>query len=371
MKRDPAINAATDTESGHPHAVTERRDRTGTLTRRVNTARSVGTATDVRRARWSGVCALLATAAALAFGAAPVQAAWPERPVTIVVPYAPGGAADALARVVAQGLAQDLGTSVVVDNRPGASGSIGAAFVARAKPDGYTVLYDATPLSINPHLYGKLPYERSQLAPLSLISLMPNVLVVPVNSPYKDVAGLVETARAQPGKLNFASGGSGTVQRMAGELFRQRLDLDMVHVPYRSGGPAIADVMAGQVDFMFGTLAATSPLIASRKLRALAIGAEERAKLLPDVPTVAETVAPGYKAYEWNGVFVPAGTPDDITARLQRAFAQTLRTPDVSKRFTDIGAQPVGSTAEEFAKFLDGEDDTWGDVVRKGGIKAD
>ena len=264
--------------------------------------------------------------AACALAAAVAQAAFPERPITLVVPYAPGGA-DAAARLLATRMGARLGTSIIVDNRPGASGTIGASQVAKARADGYTVLYDATPFSINPHLFAKLPYARSALQPLSLVLLMPNVVVVKADSPVRSVADLAARAKAQPGKINFASGGSGTVQRLAAELFRQRLELDMVHVPYKSGGPAIADVMGGQVDFMFGTMAATYPLVTGGKLRALAVAAPQRSARLPDVPTVSETVIPGYEAYEWNGIFLPTGTPEPVAARLHQALSGCCRKP--------------------------------------------
>ncbi|WP_427911394.1 Bug family tripartite tricarboxylate transporter substrate binding protein [Ramlibacter sp. MMS24-I3-19] len=317
------------------------------------------------RTRRSLVAACALAAASLA------HAAWPDRPVTIVVPYAPGGAADALARVLAAKMGPRLGTSVIVDNRAGASGTIGAAYVAKAQPDGYTVLYDATPYSINPHLFPKMPYAANALQPLSLVSLAPNILIVKADSSYKDVKDLIAKAKAQPGKVNFASGGSGTVQRLASELFRQKLNLDMVHVPYKSGGPAITDVMGGQVDFMFSTVAASSPLVDSGKLRALAISSPRRSPRLPNVPTVAETVIPGYEVYEWNGVFVPAGTPPEVAGRLQKAVAESLQDPEVKKRFDDVGAQAVGSTPAEFADYLKKEDAKWGEVVRKGNIKLD
>lgn len=309
--------------------------------------------------------------AAVALAAGLAQAAFPERPITIVVPYAPGGAADAVARVIATRMGEKLGSSVIVDNKPGASGTIGESFVAKAPADGYTMLYDATPYSINPHLFPKMPYASTALQPLSLVLLAPNVLIVKADSPFKNVGDLVAKAKAQPGKLNFASGGSGTVQRLAAELFRQQLGLDMVHVPYKSGGPAIADVMGGQVDFMFGTVAATYPLVSGGKLRALAVSAPERSKLLPDVPTVAESAIPGYEAYEWNGVFLPAGTPAPIAAQLQQALAAVLKEDEVRQRLTDLGAQPIGSTPAEFATFLKKEDAKWGGVVKKGNIQLD
>ena len=303
--------------------------------------------------------------------AAGVAHAFPERPITIVVPYAPGGAADAVARVVATRLGAKLGGSVIVDNKAGASGTIGASFVAKAPADGYTMLYDATPHSINPHLFPKMPYAANALQPLSLVLLAPNVLIVKSDAPYKNVGELIAKAKAQPGKINFASGGSGTVQRLAAELFRQQLGLDMVHVPYKSGGPAITDVIAGQVDFMFGTVAATYPHVSGGKLRALAVSAPERSKRLPDVPTVAEAAIPGYEAYEWNGVFLPAGVPAPIATKLQQALQDVLKEDEVKQRLADLGAQPVGSTPSDFAAFLKKEDAKWGEVVKKGNIKLD
>lgn len=299
------------------------------------------------------------------------HAAYPERPITIVVPYAPGGAADALARLVAQKMGAKLGASVIVDNKAGASGTIGAGFVAKAQPDGYTVLYDTTPYSINPHLMPKMPFAADALKPLSLVSLIPNVLIVKADSPLKDVKQLIAKAKAEPGKVNFASGGGGTVQRLASELFAQRLGLNMVHVPYKSGGPAITDVMGGQVDFMFSTVTAASPHIAAGKLRGLVISSPRRSPKLSDVPTVAEAVIPGYEVYEWHGMFVPAGTPDAVASKLQAAIVDVLNDEEVKKRFNELGADPVGSTSAQFAEYLKKEDAKWSEVVRKGNIKAD
>lgn len=299
------------------------------------------------------------------------HAAFPDRVVTIVVPYTPGGAADALARVVAARLTVKLGSTVIIDNRAGASGTIGANYVARSAPDGYTVLYDATPYSINRHVFARMPFAADALRPVSLVSQTPNVLIVRKDAPFKDLADLIAQSKARPGKVTFASGGGGTVQRMAAELFRQKLDLDMVHVPYRSGGPAITDVVGGQVDFMFGTISATTPLVQSDKLRALAITSQKRAPTLPEVPTVAETVIPGFEVYEWNGLFVPSRTPDEVVTKLQSALAEVLREDEVKKRFSDLGALPVGSTPAQFADYLKKEDARWGDVVRKGNIQLD
>jgi tripartite-type tricarboxylate transporter receptor subunit TctC len=310
-------------------------------------------------------------AAGCAFAAVAAHAAFPDRPITIVVPYSPGGAADAVARVVASHLSTKLGTGVIVDNKPGASGTIGAGYVAKAAPDGYTVLYEATPHSINPHLFSKMPYTPDALEPLSEVLEIPNVLIVRPDSPYKTVQDLVAQAKAHPGRVNFASGGSGTVQRMAAEMFRQKLNLDMVHVPYKSGGPAITDVMSGQVDFMFGTIAATAPLVKSGKLRALAITSPNRSELLPSVPTVSETEIPGFEAVEWHGMFVPKGTPAPVVDKLHGALAEVLKEPEVKQRFAALGATPIGSTPAAFATFLKKEDEKWGEVVRKGKITLD
>ena len=303
--------------------------------------------------------------------ASPARAEYPERPITLIVPYTPGGAADALARTLGKKMGEQLGTTVVVDNRAGASGTIGVGLAAQAAADGYTVLYDATPSSINPHLFAKLPYSPEALQPVSLISLTPNMVIVPANSPFKSIDDLIAAAKAKPGSLNFASGGAGTVQRLASELFRQRLSLDMVHVGYKSGGPAIADVTGGQVDFMFATVAASYPLVSAGKLRALAISAPERAARLPDVPTVAETVIPGFEVYEWNGVLVPARTPAAIVETLHQAIAESLKDPAVRRHFDDLGARIVGSTPAEFGDFLKTESGKWAEVIRIGNIRLD
>ncbi len=322
------------------------------------------------RSRRSVIAGAAAALASLSLMTA-AHAAYPERVITMVVPYSPGGAADALARVVATRLGAKLGATVIVDNRAGASGTIGAGFVAKAPADGYTMLYDATPYSINPHMFPKMPFASGALKPLSLVSQTPNVLVVGAGSPFKDVKDLIAQAKAKPGKINFASGGAGTVQRLAAELFRQQLGLDLVHVPYKSGGPAITDVAGGQVDFMFGTVSATAPLVQGGKLRALATSSPQRSPMLPAVPTVAESVIPGYEVFEWNGVFLPAATPEAVVTRLSQALMDVMKEDEVKKRFTDLGAQPIGSTPAQFADYLRKEDVRWAEVIRKGNITLD
>ncbi len=312
--------------------------------------------------------AALATTGAFSLSA---LAAFPDKPITMVVPYPPGGAADAVARILAARMGPKLGTTVVVENRAGATGTIGESYVAKAPADGYMMVYVATPYSINPYIYPRMPYTQDQLQPLSLVMFAANALVVNANSPYKTAGELIAKAKEQPGKLSYASGGSGTVQRMATEMFRQRLNLDMVHVPYKGGGPAIIDVTGGQIDFMFATVAATSPLIKSGKLRALAVTSAERSPLLPDVPTVAEAHAPGYTAVEWNGILVPAKTPKTIVDQLNKAVVDSINEPEVQARLKEMGLKPVGSSPAEFTSFIKAENDKWENVVKTGNIKAD
>jgi len=316
---------------------------------------------------------LLATALVLVSIVAPRLAwsAFPERPITLLVPYSPGGAADNFARLLAQQLGAQLKVSVIVENRPGASGTIGTAQVAKSASDGYTLLYSATPYAINPHLFASLPYAKSALQPLTLVALIGNVLAVPATSPYQTVEDLITEARAQPGKINYASGGSGTLQRMAAELFRQRLQLDMVHVPYKSGALAISGLMGSQTDFTFATVVSAAPLAKSGRLRVLGVTSARREPLLPDVPTLAETVIPDYAVYEWHGVFLPAGVSEDVTATLHQALVAALRAGDMQKRLSDVGAQVIASTPTEFADFLAKEDAQWAEVVRGGNIRLD
>jgi tripartite-type tricarboxylate transporter receptor subunit TctC len=299
------------------------------------------------------------------------NAAFPERPITLVVPYAPGGAADAVARLLAARMGPKLGTNVIVENRAGATGTIGEAYVAKAPADGYTLVYVATPYAINPYIYPRLPYMPDALQPLSLVMFAANALVVRADSSFKTAGELFAKAKDEPGRLSYASGGSGTVQRMAAEMLRQRLLLDMVHVPYKSGGPAITDVAGGQVDFMFATIPATLPLIKAGKLRALAVTSTQRSKLMPDIPTVGESHAPGYQAVEWNGILLPTNTPKAIVDLLNKAIVDSINEPEMQQRLNDMGLQPVGSSSAEFASFIKAENEKWEKVVKTGNIKAD
>lgn len=312
---------------------------------------------------------LAALAAACAF--APAQAAWPDKPISIVVPYAPGGTADALARVVAQHLQTRLKTTVVVLNKAGASGVIGEGEVARAPADGYTVLYDATPLAINPHLQ-KLPYDPDKdLQPLTLVAVTPMLVAVPKNSPYKTLADLIKAAKQAPGKLTFGSGGQGTVQYMGAELFAQKAGIQMTHVPYKSGGPFIQAILSGEIDLGFGNVPALTPHVKSGMVRPLAITSGARHPGYPDVPTIGESAVKGYEVYEWNGLFVPAGTPADVTNRLHAAVRDVMALPEVKERFEALGSRIVASSPEEFRKFLAAERTRWAETVKAAGIKKE
>ncbi|MBF9265250.1 tripartite tricarboxylate transporter substrate binding protein [Paracidovorax cattleyae] len=312
---------------------------------------------------------LAAAFAALAHGA--VRAApYPEQPITLVVPFSAGGGADNAARILAKGLGEVSGQSVIVDNKPGASGSIGGAAVARARPDGYTVLFDASSFAINPALR-KLPFDPARdLVAVSQIISVPNILVVAPSSPYNTLPDFLAAARAKPGKLTYASYGPGSLAQMAVELLRIDAKFDAVHVPYKGGAPAIMDVMGGQVDVYFANAASSLSYVKSGKLKALAVSSAARMKELPSVPTVQEAGIKGYQVKEWNGLFVPAGTPPAVIARLQELSQKALALPDVRSSLDALGLAPVGSSAAEFQNFVNAERKRWDTVVKTNGITA-
>lgn len=313
--------------------------------------------------------AILALAAAC--GIAPAFAAWPDKPISLVVPYAPGGTADALARLLAQHLGPRLKTTVVVLNKAGASGVIGQGEVARAPADGYTVLYDATPLSINPHLQ-KLPYDpEKDLLPLTLVAVTPMLVAVPKSSPYTTLADLIKAGKQSPGKLTFGSGGQGTVQYMGAELFAQKAGLRLTHVPYKSGGPFIQAILSGEIDLGFANVPALTAHVKSGMVRPLAITAGARSPGHPDVPTIGEAAVKGYEVYEWNGLFVPAGTPAEIVRALQAAVRDVMALPEVKERFDALGSRIVASSPEDFRQFLAAERVRWGETVKAAGIKKE
>jgi len=310
--------------------------------------------------------------AALSFSFPAYSQPYPVKPIRIIVTYPAGGGADAMARLVAPKLSEALGQPVLVENRGGASGTIAAEQVAKSSPDGYTLMLDATNHAVNPSLYPKLPYDPERaFAPVTLLALFPNMLVVHPNFPAASVSDLIKKIKAEPGKIAFASSGNGSAQHLAGELFRQRANLDMVHVPYKGGGPALIDVMAGQVPMYFGNMASALPHVKNGKLKALAVTGGKRSAAAPDLPTVAESGMPGYQVYEWNAIFAPAGTPGAIVNRLQAEIAKVVKIPEVRERMLALGGEIVASSPAELGAWVREQTASWAKVVRDGNIKLE
>ncbi|GAB1575183.1 tripartite tricarboxylate transporter substrate binding protein [Bordetella petrii] len=311
-------------------------------------------------------------AAAALLGAAPAAlAGYPERPVTWVVPFPPGGAMDNIARTLGEAMGRQLDTSFVVENRAGAGGNIGAAMVARAKPDGYTILIVANGMAVNPALYPSLNYDpQADFAPISLLAVVPNVLVTnPQRTGATSVADVIAKARAKPGAYTYASAGVGTSIHLAGELFVSMAGIDMLHVPYKGSGPAVSDLLGGQVDYMFDSITSAKPHIQSGKLTALAVTTAKRSAALPDVPTVAEAGLPGYELTPWFAAFAPAGTPPEIIAKLNAAMRQALADPKVKDTLDAIGAEPIGGSPEELKAYLAKETEQGRKLVEERNIK--
>jgi tripartite-type tricarboxylate transporter receptor subunit TctC len=316
----------------------------------------------------------LAAAAALAQPATEAHAqTYPSKHVRLVVGFAPGGPADVIARIVGQKLAESLKQPVVVENRPGAGGTIGAAAVASSPPDGYTILFVTSGHAGSAALYSKLPYDSiKSFAPVVALVQTPVVVVVNSASQYRSIKDLVGAARATPGKLNYGAGGGGaTLTNLAAEALRSGAKLDVVAVPYKGSGPALTALMGGEIDFAFDTVSGAIGQVKSGKLRALAVTSKQRSSALPDVPTVAETVLPGFEVIGWFGILAPAGTPAPIVDRLNRDLNAILQTPETKDRLKDLGTEPLGGTPAEFGKLVESETARWGEVIRKLGIKAD
>ncbi len=310
---------------------------------------------------------------ALAATALPMAswAAWPDRPLRLVVPYSAGGGADNAARIVAQRMGELLGQPVVIDNKPGAGGVIGADAVAKAAPDGYTVLFDASAFVVNGALR-KLPFDpQKDFIPVSLVVTAPQILVVSAQSPYKTHADLIAAARKSPRKLTYASAGAGTASHLAAELMNEEAGIELLHVPYKGGAPALTDVMTGAVDCYFGNAASTLQHVTGGKLRAIAVTSRDRLKALPEVPTLSQSGMPRYEVLEWNGLFLPKKTPPDVVERVAKAVAAALTDPKVRERLVQAGVIPVGDTPNEFAKFIDRESTRWQGLVKTRGIKLD
>ena len=302
-------------------------------------------------------------------GTASAQAAYPARPVRVVIPYPPAGGADTVGRILFQKLGEMWGAQFVIDNRGGAGGTIAAAAVAKAERDGYTIMYDATAHSVNPSLYANLPYDTvKDFQPVFLAALVTNLLVVNKSVEVKTVADIIALAKATPGGLEWASSGNGTVQHLALEMFKRRADIQLNHVPYRGGGLVLNDLIGGQVKFYFSNAAASIGHVQSGTLKCIAHTGKGRLATLPDVPAVAETL-PGFEAYEWHGVFAPSGTAPEIIAKLNGGLNAVAQQPDVIARLKQLSVETRANTPEECRAFVASETEKWGKVVREGNIK--
>jgi tripartite-type tricarboxylate transporter receptor subunit TctC len=297
---------------------------------------------------------------------------WPARPVRIIVPFPPGGSADLLPRAVSEKLAERWGQPVIVENRPGAAGNIGADAVFRAEPDGYTLLSaPPPPLVINRLLYQKLSYDSSQFVPISVIGAIPNVLLVHPKLGVSSVEELISLARNHPGKLNYASQGSGTTSHLTAELFKAMAGgLQITHIPYKGTAPALTDLLGGQVDMMCDNLGVSLPHVRSGKLRALAVASRKRFAALPDVPALAE-VLPGFESLAWFGIVAPPKTPAAIAEKVAAGVADAIRQPDVLKRLGELSAEPMGLSPAETGAFMRQEAERWGAIIRSAGVKVD
>ncbi|TFZ05718.1 tripartite tricarboxylate transporter substrate binding protein [Ramlibacter henchirensis] len=308
----------------------------------------------------------------LTFAVGAAHAQFPNKPIRLILSTSPGGGADVTARLIAPKLSEGLGQNVVVENRPGASGMIAGEYVARQPADGYTILLDITTHAVNPALYPKMPYEPlKDLVPVTQVMQAPNVLVVHPSVPVNNVREFIAYAKGQTPPLAVASSGNGSAQHLAAEMFKMRTGLDLVHVPYKGGGPALADVVAGQVPVFFALLSSATPHIKAGRLKPLAVTGSTRAQSMPELPTIAEAGLSGYEIYDFNGLFLPARTPPEIVQRWQREVARVLAMPEIRERFAALGTEPVGSTPQAFEAFLRSEITKWTKVVKDANIKVE
>jgi tripartite-type tricarboxylate transporter receptor subunit TctC len=298
---------------------------------------------------------------------------YPNKPIRLIVPFPPGGGNDVIARLIAQKLSDRFGQQVVVDNKAGANGIVGLQALMQSPADGYTLAVAAAgPMAVNPSLYDKLPYDPTKdFSPITNLVNYPLLLVVHPSVPVKTTLDLVNLAKAKPQQLFFASPGSGNSGHLAGELFNTMAHVQTVHVPYKGQGPALADLLTGQVQMLYSSIPSVLPQVRSGQLNALAVGSAKRLPSLPDIPTIAETGVPGYEAYSWVGIVAPAKTPKAIVTRLNQEIVDILKQKDVAEKLNQQGALPVGDTPEQFAAYIKTEIDKWGAVVRAANIKAD
>lgn len=327
--------------------------------------------TPLRRRARIAVPALFALGLLAAGAGANAASAFPQKPVRIVVPFAPGGGTDLIARTLGQEMSKDLGQPVLIENKPGAGTIIGTDTVAKAAPDGYTLVMASFAHAVNPSLQPKLPFANDRaFAPVILVGRGPNVLVVPPSSPFKTVQDVLAAARANPGKLTYASQGAGTSAHLAGEMFDNLAKVKTVHVPYRGAGPAMTDLMGGQVDLFFGTAAAVAPFVDRGQLRALAVTSAQPSAAFKGLPTIGASV-PGYAVESWYGLYAPAGTPKDVIARLNAAARKAARSPDFAQRVEQEGLNVSAGDPAELDTYVRGEEARWARIVKENGIKAD
>jgi tripartite-type tricarboxylate transporter receptor subunit TctC len=329
------------------------------------------------KSRWNLCIRLMAAGGLLGLAAAAggaIAQPFPNKAIKIVIPAAPGGGADIVGRLIGPRLSERLGQPVVMDYRPGAGGITATEFAAKAPADGYTLLmgYIGT-LGVYPGLYKTLSYDPPRdFVPVAFLAAIPSILVVHPSVPANSVAELIALAKAKPGTLNYASGGSATAPHLAGELFKSMAAVDMVHVPYKGSGPAMNDMLGGQVSVMFNTMVQTIPYVQSGRLKALAVTGGKRSAALPNVPTVSEAGVPGYEIVGWFGIVAPAGTPKDIVARLNAAILEVLAKPDLKEQLTALGSEPTAiATPEQFGAFMRNEISKWTQVVKDSGMKAE
>ena len=317
---------------------------------------------------------LLLALAVQAMCAAPAwsQAGYPAKPVRWVVPWPPGGGADTLTRLLSPRLSEALGQQIIVDNRGGAAGNIGAEIAAKAPPDGYTIVfaYSGTH-SINPSIYSKMPFRESDFAPIIWLSSVPQVVVVHPSLPVKTVKDLIALDKTRPGQLAYGSSGSGAINHLTGELFNSMTGTKLVHVPYKGGGPAAIALLSGEIGMIFGEPASIAGHLKAGKLRAVAVTSGKRSLFLPQLPTVAESGVPGYEVTSWNGVLAPAGVSPEIVRRLNGELNKIIAAPDMTKRMIELGFEPVGGPPEKFGELIRSETAKWAPVVKKAGIKVD
>lgn len=316
--------------------------------------------------------AVLVMLAACITGSQVIAADYPDKPIRVVVPYAPGGASDILARVLGQKLSESLRQPVVIENRAGAGGTIGADLVAKALPDGYTLLLaDVGVYTISPTLYPKLPYIATDLAPVINLATFAHILITAPNSPLGSFGDLLTQEKAKPGRFSVASSGNGTSTHLTAEMVNSVAGMKLAHVPYKGGGAALTDVMGGQVDIMFIGTPPAMPLLQSGKLKALGVTTAKRMSALPSVPTVAESGLPGFESIAAQGIFAPAGTSREIITKLNAEITRIIRLPDVRARWTQLGAEPIDNTPQQFATWLTSESSKWGKVIKDSGAKPD